>query len=154
RSRHRTVGIILPRARVRAVVGDDLSVLAGRGLHPRGIGALLQSHMRLTLDEAARMSPAERIVAVGAAVDMALAAVAAECRGGAAEQHDEGFYHAACRLIARDCADPDLMPDAVASALGCSRASLYRAFFRHGASVAAVIWASRLDRAWRMLTAN
>ena len=36
--------------------------------------------------------------------------------------------------------------------LGCSRASLYRAFFRRGESVAAVIWATRIDLAWRMLT--
>ncbi len=158
RSRHRTVGIILPRPRVREVVGDDLSVLVGRGVRPHGIGALLQSHMRSTMDEAAHMSPAERIVAVGAAVDMALAALAAECRGSArvadTGQHEDGFYHAACRLIGRDCADPDLTPDMVAISLGCSRASLYRAFFRHGASVAAVIWSTRLDRAWRMLISS
>ena len=34
----------------------------------------------------------------------------------------------------------------VAISLGCSRASLYRAFFRHGESVAAVIWATRLEQ--------
>jgi AraC family transcriptional regulator, positive regulator of tynA and feaB len=158
RSRHRTVGIILSRQRVREVVGDDLSVLAGRRVPARGIGALLQSHLRLTLDEAAHMSPAERIAAVGAAVDMALAALAAECRGDARAvdtgQHDDGFHYAACRLIEHHCADPDLTPDMVAAALGCSRASLYRAFFRHGAGVAEVIWATRLDRTWRMLTSS
>jgi AraC family transcriptional regulator, positive regulator of tynA and feaB len=158
RSRHRTVGIMLPRERVREVVGDDLLVLVGRVVRPHGIGALLQSHMRLTLDEAARMSPAERIVAVGAAVDLALAALAVEFQGSdrvaIAEQHEDGFYHAACRIIERDCADPDLTPDMVAVALGCSRASLYRAFFRHDAGVAEVIWATRLDRAWRMLISS
>jgi len=38
--------------------------------------------------------------------------------------------------------------------LGCSRASLYRIFSRHGESGAALIWATRLDHAWRMLTSS
>ena len=155
RSRHRALGIVLSRQRVREVLGDDLSALAGRRLRPRGIGALLQSHMRLTLDEAQHLSASQRIVAVAAAVDMALAALAAECQGVAdIEQHGDGFYGAARRLIERDCANPELTPDIVAMSLGCSRASLYRAFFRHGESVAAVIWATRLDHAWRMLTSS
>ncbi len=152
RSRHRAVGVILSRRRVREVAGETLAVLAGRRLSGRGIGALLQSHMRLSLDEAAHMSTAERIAAVAAAVDMALAALAAECMAAVdVEQHGDAFYHAARALIDRDCADPDLTPERVAVALGCSRASLYRVFLRHGQSVAATIWATRLDHARRML---
>jgi AraC family transcriptional activator of tynA and feaB len=86
---------------------------------------------------------------------MALAALAAASRRGAdVEQFGDGFYHAARRLIDRDCANPELTPDLVAISLGCSRASLYRAFFRRGESVAAAIWATRLDQAWRMLTSS
>jgi len=155
RSRHRALGLILSRQRVREVLGDDLSALAGRRLPARGIGALLQSHMRLTLDEAPRMSSAQRMVAIAAAIDMALAALAAEiCPSADVEQQGDGFYHAARRMIEQDCASPDLTPDVVAMSLGCSRATLYRAFFRHGESVAAVIWAMRLDYAWRMLTSG
>ena len=155
RSRHRAVGIILSRWRVRDVLGDDLSALAGRRLPARGIGALLQSHMRLTLDEAPQLTPAERIAAVAAAVDMALAALALERTGNAdVAEHGDAFYHAARALIDRDCANPELTPDLVAVSLGCSRASLYRAFVRHGESVAAIIWATRLAQARRMLLSS
>ena len=155
RSRHRALGLILSRARVREALGDDPSALAGRRLPASGMAALLQSHMRLTLDEAPHLSPPQRLVAIAAAVDMALAVLAAEHQACVdAEQHGDGFYHAARRLIDRDCGNPDLTPDQVAISLGCSRASVYRVFLRHGESVAAVIWATRLERAWRMLTSS
>jgi AraC-like DNA-binding protein len=155
RSRHRAVGLILSRRRVRDFIGTDPADLIGRRLPARGIGALLQAHMRLTLDEAPHLSPEQRMVAIAAAVDMALAALAAESAGSVAvEQDGEGFYQAARALIERDCANPDLTPDGVAVSLGCSRASLYRAFFGHGDSVAAIIWATRLDHAWRMLVSS
>jgi len=155
RSRHRAVGIILSRWRVRDVLGDDLSALAGRRLPARGIGALLQSHMRLTLDEAPQLTPAERIAAVAAAIDMALAALVVERTGNAdVAGHCDAFYHAARAMIDRDCANPELTPDLVAVSLGCSRASLYRAFVRHGESVAAIIWATRLAQARRMLLSS
>jgi AraC-like DNA-binding protein len=155
RSRHRAVGIILSRRRVRDVLGDDLSALAGRRLPARGMGALLQSHMRLTLDEAPQLTPAERIAAVAAAVDIAIAALAAERAGGTAvDGHGDAFYHAARALIDRDCANPELTPDLVARLLGCSRASLYRVFLGHGESGAAAIWATRLDHARRMLASR
>jgi AraC-like DNA-binding protein len=153
RSRHRALGLILPRARVCEVLGDDLSALAGRRIPARGIGALLRSHMRLTFEEAPNLSPEQRTAAITAAVEMALVALAAENRGRAdVERRGEGYYHAARQLIDRDCGNPDLTPDVLAMALGCSRASLYRAFFQRGESVAAIIWATRLEQAWRMLT--
>jgi AraC-like DNA-binding protein len=146
RSRHRAMGLILSRQRVHEVLGDDLSALAGRRLAAHGIGVLFA---------APHLSSAQRLVAIAAAVDMALAALAAASRRGAdVEQFCDGFYHAARRLIDRDCANPELTPDLVAISLGCSRASLYRAFFRRGESVAAAIWATRLDHAWRMLTSS
>jgi hypothetical protein len=42
-----------------------------------------------------------------------------------------------------------LTPDLVAMSLKRSRAALYRAFARDGESGAVVIWATRLDHAWR-----
>jgi AraC-like DNA-binding protein len=106
----------------------------------------------MTLDEAPRLSPAERMVAVKAAADMALAALQAQQLGSAdVEQFEYGFYSAARRFIERRCIDPQLTPDVVAAELGCSRASLYRAFLRHGESVAAMIWSKRTERAWTML---
>jgi AraC-like DNA-binding protein len=155
RSRHRAVGLILSRQRVRDFIGADPGALIGRRLPARGIGALLQSHMRLTLDEAPHLPPEQRIAAIAAAVEMALVALATENGDRAAvEQNGECLYNAARRLIERDCGNPDLTPESVAIALGCSRASLYRAFFQDGESVAAIIWSTRLDQARRMLASS
>jgi AraC-like DNA-binding protein len=54
-------------------------------------------------------------------------------------------------VIDRACADPDLSPERIALAVGCSRATLYRLFARRDQSVAAAVWQARLERARRML---
>jgi AraC-like DNA-binding protein len=151
-SRHRAMGIILSRRVVQDAIGNDLSALAGQSVPTHGIGALFRSHMLISVDEAQHLSPAERLVALRAGVDMALAALQARARGTAdIDQFALGFYHAAHELIGRDCGDVDLTPDAVARALGSSRASLYRVFAARGESVGAVIWTKRLDHARRLL---
>jgi hypothetical protein len=81
RSRHRAIGLILSRRQVCEALGADLPPLGGRSLPQDGLGAVLRSHLRLTLGEAPRMTPAERLVAIAAGVDMALAALQAEHRG-------------------------------------------------------------------------
>src|SRR5262249_46483096 len=152
RSRHRAIGLIIARRQLSDALGAALPSLGGRILPMEGMATLLRSHLCVTLEEAPRLSTAERLTAVAAGGDMALAVLQAEQRGAAdIEQFEGGFYHAACRLIERDCADPDLTPEVVAVSLGSSRASLYRVFFRHGESVSAMIWIKRLERAWRML---
>jgi AraC-like DNA-binding protein len=114
---------------------------------------VLRHHLLTTLDEAPWMSPSERVFAVSVAADMALAVLQAGRLGAAdVEQFGDGFYRAARRLIDHRCPDPDLTPERVALILGCSRASLYRMFARRGESVAATIWSTRIERAWRMLT--
>jgi AraC-like DNA-binding protein len=151
--RHRCGGLILPRRRVREALGHDMPELRGLRLPRGGISALLLSHVRMTIDEAPRLSPVERVAAVKAAADMALAALQAGQLGAVdVEQFEYGFYYAACRLIERRCTDPQLTPRIVAAELGCSRPSLYRAFLRHGESVAAMIWTKRIERARTMLT--
>jgi AraC-like DNA-binding protein len=114
--------------------------------------AVLRHHLLTTLNEASFMQPSERVLAVNAAADMALAILQAGRFGMAdGEQFGEGFYRAAHRLIDRLCANADLTPERVAITLGCSRASLYRVFARHGETVAATIWSARIERAQRML---
>ena len=78
------------------------------------------------------MTPQERVVATNAAAEMALAILQAS-RFGAAdpEQFGEGLYRAARAMIDRACVDPNLSPDRIALAIGCSRATLYRLFARH-----------------------
>jgi len=151
-TRHRASGVVLSRRRVREILGDDLSALAGRRVPLRGLGAVLRAHMTATLDESPHMTAQERVIATSAAADMALAILQAG-RFGAAdpEQFGLGLYRAARTVIDRNCADPDLTPDRIALGVGCSRATLYRLFARHNESVASVVWLARLNRAWRML---
>jgi AraC-like DNA-binding protein len=152
RSRHAAIGLIMPRSRVREAMGGDVAALAGARLPARGMTAVLRHHLLTILNEAAFMSSSERELAVNAAADMALAILQAGRFGAAdSEQYSDGFYGAARRVIDLQCANADLTPDRVALALGCSRASLYRVFARHGESVAATIWSARTARAWRML---
>ena len=152
RSEHRTAGIILSRQAVRDAVGD-VSALAGIKFGTVGLAAVLRRHLSTTFDEASVMSSAERLVALKAAVDMTLALMQISSNKAAdVEQFDRGFYRAAHVVIERDCDDPDLRPDRVALILGCSRASLYRAFARRNERVAAVIWRARMARAWDLLT--
>lgn len=151
-TRHRACGVVLSRRRVREVLGDDISALAGHRVPARGLAAVLRSHMTATLDEAPHMTPQERMIATNAVAEMALAILQAGRFGTAdPEQFGEGLYHAARAIIERKCSDPDLSPDRIALAVGCSRATLYRLFARRDESVAAVVWRARLERAHRML---
>jgi AraC-like DNA-binding protein len=149
-SRHRACGIVLSRRSVQEVLGGDLSGLGGYRVVGRGLGAVVRAHMTAALDEAPYMSPQQRIAAVKAVAGMALV-VLQNARFGAADpdQLGEGLYRAALAVIERDCVDPDLSPDRIALAVGCSRASLYRLFARNDQGVAEVVWEARLERARR-----
>jgi AraC-like DNA-binding protein len=152
RSRHRACGIVLSRRRVIEAIGGDPARLAALKLPARGLGALLRVHLQTSIDEAPHMSAAQRVLAVGAAADMALALLQVAAQGRFdGERRAGGLYEAARRLIAGRCCDPALGPEHVAHAVGCSRATLYRVFAVHDESVAAVIWSARLERAHRML---
>ena len=54
-------------------------------------------------------------------------------------------------MIERACVDPDLTPDRVALAIGCSRATLYRLFAHNDQGVAEMVWKARLERGRRNL---
>lgn len=151
-SRHRASGVVLSRRRVREVLGDDLSALAGHRVAPRGLAAVLRSHMTTTLDQAPHMTAAERVIATNAAAEMMLAVLQAERFGAVdADQFGDGLYRAALMVIQRLCSDPDLTPERIAMAVGCSRATLYRLFSGRECSVAEQVWRSRLDAAWQLL---
>ena len=153
RTSHRACGVVLSRRRVREVLGDDLSKLAGERIPARRLAAVLRAHMTTTIDEAPNMTSQERVIATDAAAEMVLAVLQANRFGVAdSEQVGRGLYHAARAIIDRACADPDLSPDRIARAVGCSRATLYRLFARRDESVAAEVWQARLERARRMLS--
>lgn len=162
---HHSISIFLPRRKVQDALGTRGNPPAGSGgaLLPvglqasagKGMGAVLESHMRMVAAQAAFMSPAQRVTTISTCVDMALAVVQAAAQGTAdVEQFAGSFYLAARRFIEKNCSDPELNPQAVARAVGCSRASLYRLFARHGESVAALIWDRRLAHADTMIASG
>lgn len=61
---------------------------------------------------------------------------------------------AAMALIDQHLHDPRLSPDWLAGKLGCSRATLYRAFATTGRGVADLIADRRYERAWQQLVGN
>jgi AraC-like DNA-binding protein len=153
RGRHCTVGLTMSRRLARDVLGDDTAPRAGMKFAASGLARVLSHHLQATFEEAGRMAVAERAAAAKAAKDMALALLQATHEGMAdPDRFVHGFHHAALGLIDHECGDPELTPERIAIALGCSRASLYRAFAKRGESVAAAIWQARLKRAHRTLT--
>jgi AraC-like DNA-binding protein len=153
RSAHCTVGLTMSRKLAREVLHPGVEPRAGMKFAASGLAQVLRRHLQSTFDQADKMSVSERAAAAKAAKDMALALLQAGHSGAAdAERFADGFYHAALGLIDRECGDPDLTPELIAFALGCSRAALYRAFAKQAQSVAVAIWQSRLERAHRMLT--
>lgn len=152
RPAHDDISLICSRQRVEQALGGDASILAGQRLPRRGLATLLRSHLRLLGAQMPWLTPDQRAAAIGAAVDMALAGLQTE-RG--LRLHEEqlagGLHQAALLAIRRDCHDPDLGPERLAAAIGCSRAALYRVFAAQGGSVAATIWATRLEMAHALL---
>jgi AraC-like DNA-binding protein len=151
RAKHQVISLFIARNIVQAAIGDARA-LAGRMLAPVGVAAMLRSHMHTTMEQAHAMSPAQRVMAIQMAREMALSILQTESHDdNAADEFAAGFYQAAKIFIGRKCTDPDLTPERVASAIGCSRAGLYRAFLKHGQSVAAAIWTARVEHANALL---
>lgn len=155
RSRHVAHGIIVSRARAREVVGSDVSSLAGRPIPGQGLASVLRQHLITTFDEVANMSEPERAAATDAASEMMLVLLRTQLDRRIDEDgFPAGFYRAARIVIDRHCRDPNLSPDRVAAVVGCSRASLYRAFACHDETVAQTIWDARLQQALQLLTSR
>ncbi|MCJ0762617.1 helix-turn-helix domain-containing protein [Variovorax terrae] len=154
--RHSTLSLFLPRERVIEALGQVPRQVPAQGLLASGVGAALRAQMRAIAANARRMAPEERIVLISACTDVALLALRSASEAHRAAPQHTGLYHAACQLIEARCADPALTPDALAQALGCSRATLYRAFRLHGdegkgEGITQRIWEARLEAAARLL---
>jgi len=148
RGRHRVISLIVPRDSVQVPARFPFS------LQTQAMAALLKSHLLLTADRAADLSPEQRVLAIRVAADLALAVLHTAHEGGFdAGRFDTGLHEAAGRLIEKECVDPEFGPRQLAVALGCSRATLYRAFSARGESIAAAIWTARLERARLLLSA-
>ena len=149
-SSHREIAIVIPRERVAALAGRRAITLGGKRLDRPGLAELLASHLALTARRMRSLSPIGREAAIDAATDLACALlrIAAD---EAVELLPDDILAAAQMIIDQRHTDPELSPEVVAAAVGCSRSELYRAFAGQPESVAATIWTARLERARRQL---
>lgn len=150
-SAHREIAVVLPRAALAECLGYPVGEIGGQVLPRGGMTTLLTSHLLSLTAEAARLTPQERDTGLAVACELACAALRPLALP-VASPRGEALLAAARRLIARDCTDPNLSPERLAMALGCSRAQLYRAFAEQEDSVATAIWNARLDCARALLT--
>ncbi|MDU0341151.1 helix-turn-helix domain-containing protein [Bosea rubneri] len=139
--KHRELGVMFPR--------DARAVNVGR-LAAAGAVRLLSSHLRTLAQEAMALSQHEQSAAVDIAIQFARLALAGAGPGDMAGDQST-LLAAASQLIARHCTDPEFSVELLATSLGCSRATLYRAFEHEPTGVAAAIWSARLHHARRLL---
>lgn len=141
---HRELGVVFQRSASRQSVGRLAQGSAVK---------LLISHLRALATEMNTLSSDEQRIAVDIAVRFARLALAGDA-ARAIERDGPSLLAATRQLIAQRHADPELTVEALAATLGCSRASLYRAFEHEPAGVAAAIWAARLRHARDLLLAE
>lgn len=147
----------LPREVVAAAIGRDAALqgAAVRPLVPNVLTAQLAAclqHLRHVEEKTTR----DVVRTLYAAWALALVALTRERGNG---HHwpgmlEQALYLAACHRLAQGIANPFLTADLVATELGCSRAQLYRLFAARGTSVAAHLYALRMQHAVQLLSAR
>lgn len=153
-SRIEVAYLSLSRAAVVAAIGGD-TVPRGMALRPLPPGmptSQLVACLHGLQREIGRNTPAVNI-ALHTANALALV-VLANLRGAAHHwpgELDIALYRAACHQLSLYAADPLVTVSAVAAALGCSRAHLYRLFAKRGESVSGVLYALRMQQATTLL---
>jgi AraC family transcriptional activator of tynA and feaB len=148
--------LALPRSTVVAAMGgQDLTPgsAAMRILPKDGLASILLAHMRAMAEHGAKLDRYESAIATKTANELAIALLAqlGRKRPEESEQHEDAFYAAARRYIELNCWRYDLTADAIAAAIGCSRAHLYRLFASRDQTVAGMMRDVRLLRARSLL---
>ncbi|ASK34588.1 hypothetical protein CEK62_09420 [Alcanivorax sp. N3-2A] len=153
-SDHRGIHLTLPRQSLLPLFALDrmpFPLLLER-LRQGPMSAFLRSHLMHLALTGGRLSATHQALLLEQTRDLAIAALSAASRMPTEEAAPDATYLAARRLMARRLDDPDLDPAGLARALGCSRATLYRLFSRHGVTVAGCLREARLRKAHRLLT--
>lgn len=154
-STHNAIHISLPRAELERVLGGRIPppLTMGRALEKSLMAPALKSLMQVTAAQMAAANDAERAFMLNQITQLALFA----CESGTAHLHDNktsirsDLRAAALQLIEQDLANPGLSVAQLQAKLGCSRATLYRAFAGAENGVSDVIADLRIRRAKAML---
>jgi len=148
---HRGVHISLRRDEVRAALGCDVppATHVTKAFATTRLSRFLKVQLDLFARQIRRLSDKERVVLLDHTIDLALSVLReAACAQSFRSQPQRGdLLAAALTFIARRLDDPDLDAVSISQELGCSRATLYRAFADRGLSVYHYIREARLQRA-------
>jgi AraC-like DNA-binding protein len=148
--RHRGVNVMIPRVALNEIFGADIpppTVLLG-ALSRSALAPLVTAQFRLLARQAPHFNDLEAETALGGVIDLILTGLRSG-RSAPAEvaiPGDTALLAAARRYIDIHLSDRDLDAGRIAQALGCSRATLYRAFAARDLTVGDAIRDSRLGR--------
>ncbi len=140
--------LALPRAAAIAALGfepDGLSLPLDR--HP--LAPFLSNQMQLLDIHAERLTRRELATVLDATSEVALLVLAGigAATGHSSQPTNGGLYRIARQYIEANFHRTGLTPEVIAHELGCSRASLYRAFALEEATVMGTLREARLQRA-------
>lgn len=154
-SSHQVVYLSLKAAAVhRVLAGERLDhALLLRRLESSPLLPYLRMQLSMLVETERRPRPADAGTLLHIAIDLALLMFCPppEPTGQAVSDLRRGLIAAAQHVIVRHLDDPRLDGHFIATRLGCSRSTLYRAFADHGLMVAGHIRAMRLIRARHLL---
>lgn len=140
--------LLLPRAAVIRTLGGALRDLS-LPLDTLPLAPFLRSQMLLLGQQAGQLARHELAAMLDATVDMAmllLAGAAAHARDAGGDLPD-GLYASVLRYLELNYSRADIDVATIVGEIGCSRATLYRAFAAHGLSVMDSLRELRLERA-------
>lgn len=153
---HHISYLALPRERVVAALGGSDPTPPGvalRKLPTRGLTPILQAYLKAMTENGAALNRFESAAATKAATALAVALLSqlGQKPHEESEQLEDAFVETALSYIQLNCWRQSLTADKIASAIGCSRAHLYRLFASRGQSVANCVRDIRLQRASKLL---
>lgn len=149
-SRHRALHLSLARADVERTLGGQIpppDKMLGM-LEASRMGQALKAQLRIVTGHMAKANGVERSFLLGQLMQFALFT----CENATADlpasgERRTGLLAAALQVIEQNLARPGFDTAAIQAELGCSRATLYRAFAAIDASVADTITRMRVERA-------
>lgn len=147
--------ILLPRARALEALGGGFPGLV-LPLDNQPLGIMVREQMAMLDRHAEELGPKEMAVALDglhALVLILLQNVGRDLGDGTAPE-DNSLFLAARRYIEANFRRIELSPEMIAKALGCSRATLYRAFAQNDAAIMDVLREVRLSMSRRMIEAG
>ena len=157
-SDHAAAYMNIRRADIAEATGGKVPDAAeiGQRLTASRLAPFVRGQFELLSRGMATMDSVERAVVLGQTKSLLLSALRHSNHTAAPEldaRQSNAFYVAAMQFIESNVSRPNLTAERIAFALGCSRATLYRAFEAQGQNVADTVTRARLSLARAMVLA-